>query len=150
METREPEELEVNIPLKVMEAKLCSSNGEVLFNPITGHVTALAWDMSDTRPGEDMGAFIPARVDVKEWAEYHLGKIKERLEGEEDGIGAILYPEGDHDILDFGLWMADGKYSEPDHNWRELIIEMRQEKKEYDEKVAREGKPWVHNVTEVL
>lgn len=89
-----------------MSIKIYSSHGELTINE-QGEVIECDCDNCDDNCIDNI-----AKVDVEEWKKYH-----NVTELPTDGI----------DILDLGYWTKDGRYDEPAHDWRQLIIEMNAE-----------------------
>lgn len=79
--------------------KLISSDGSVMFDADTGFVTGVD-DFGD--PASFLHSI--GRIDVEEWLRRYPGE-------------ADVLPN-EHDILDFGLYFADGSYDPPCESWR--------------------------------
>lgn len=72
-----------------------SNHGTADYDCVTGWLTD-----SDWAAGQEQ--YLPTRLDVFEWRRKYPG---ERIVGE-------------HDILDFGMWMQNGEYEPPEEEWR--------------------------------
>ena len=79
--------------------KLMSSCGSVTFDVSNGAVL-----QCDLDPEDYPEATRPRVVDVDEWLRRYPGESK-------------ALPN-EHDILDFGYWMDEGKYEPPCETWR--------------------------------
>lgn len=79
---------------------LGSSHGEIIFDGY-GNVVE---DNLTYGPGEDdmNPEYAPVRLDIEEFRRTYP-----------------TFPlDGHHDILDWGFWMANGEYGEPEEDWR--------------------------------
>ena len=78
---------------------LASSDGDILFDTVTGNVIEVRAFDTSVSTLEDI-----VRVDVEEWLRQYPDEV-------------ALLPNT-HDILDFGLWRKNGRYEPPSLEWR--------------------------------
>jgi hypothetical protein len=88
------------------------SHGIVSVSTETGEVVEVIadCDCDSCRNGNEYTSYSKYRYDVKEWMETYSDETL----------------AGNHiDILDLGYWLPDGRYAEPEYDWREEVKIMR-------------------------